>query len=376
MSDIIALSFLFGGLLFLLKFNKSNDTRHILISSIFFGLSIIFRYVNIIPTFIFILFFFQYDKLFDKGTFHINFFKKILLFGSVLIIFASTILIFNNIMFGSFFKFGYNFLSDNALIITKPLISEGFVLDMINNLDKFLIQFLGFLFVLSLLFSIYALRFEKGNLIRYSLSYLCLLSIYLLYFGTGNFYGINSPSINLASAHFRYYLILYSMMIPSFIFIIDKQLKKIQFVVLSILVGILFLSISLSEDYYGLLKSKEDMILSSERNAFFLTNLPEESFIFTLFNDKIIFPHRLRVVDYYNNGIDSKEIRIENTISLAKNLLKDKKKVFFIREEFSDYIVQERGYIDFNIYVQEFNKVNINTILIKGNIYELKLKNE
>ena len=358
-TNIIALDFFFIGLYYLIKQDKIKKPNEFYLSLFFFSLSLLIRYDFII--YCIALFPFLRINYFLKNK------QKIII---PIIIFFSVFIVnlyFNLNYLGGILKTGYSLASNTSTIITSVggMSKLGLAL---QNIAKYLFGFFGFLTIPGIIIAIKNLRSEKQIIKKYAIFSLVSLILSISLFSWGRFYGIFTNNIDLTQSHLRYYLPIYLIFIPYSLAWIKESFSNRVKIMAFFLIFLTIFSTSLFVLDTSLLTNQVREKSNTDFRSIILNNTEENSIIFTKFNDKFIFPDR-KIFNYYGNGLKEKKTRLKEVCIVLNLMVSQKEKIYFIKENFKQSIVKERGYATFEEYAENCKKMNIHFIEIERNIF-------
>lgn len=363
MADIPSLSLILFGLAIYIQEvrNQKFSVNASILVGLLISIGVSMRYSNILFVILFILFFYPYKQFFKKNilTFH---FVMLL----VCILCLIPILILNFKLYGNITTTGQSVYSGSATSIRAVNVN------VIDHINKFFISFSGVVTILWLMSLINVFRRKSGALLnRFNLFTLAIFVVYLYIFSRSDVFGRLQPDALLYFSHVRYYIPIYIIMLISGVLFLSKTIKSFHLTVVAIAVIFTFDAFTYKDS--GYISHKNDIKITEEFRANIMINTDKDGYVFTRIYDRLIFPER-KVVSYYNAGLDSEEVNIEKTINLLKNLKRDNKRAYFIKENISSTIEDERNYISFEEYEKEMDKNSMMLIHLDSSIYEVVRK--
>ncbi|MDP2729993.1 MAG: glycosyltransferase family 39 protein [Dehalococcoidales bacterium] len=363
-TDVPSLAFLFGSMLYLIRFRKNRELKYVAVSAILFSIAFWYRYfaVTFMALFLLIYFAFPLNSIFSK--------KNILalgMFGFISLVLIIPLLVFNNALYG------------HPLTTGQMLHPEHhFVEDMLGQLST---NFVKYFFSPALAFSLYSVLGVFGLILswryryfdrRFSLFFIISFIFIQLYFAGGVYWGVESESAELSDSLMRYYMPLYPLLIPYGIFFV-LRLRLAAMVKSIIIVALVIVSVITTP-----LAPANPLEFRSTRNSrtdsknVLLEAIPADAIVFTRLYDKWIFPERRTAIYTYIRGPSSENTHM--TGDLIKQLLQDDYMVYFLKEDLAREKMEILGYFYFDDYQAEFNRMGIVAYEVTPVVYRLALE--
>lgn len=199
-----------------------------------------------------------------------------------------------------------------------------------------------------------------------------LISLNVLFYIGGIWTGFDHNFVSIGTSYSRYLLFssyLFILVISSnMLFLLGKERKKIL-VLFLIIVTYMILSFNVGLfAKYALLDLQRINTRFVETQDSFLSTIPENAIVFTVLNDKFIFPQRKTAI--YSTFPE--ETRINDTGDLIKSLLESEHLVYFI----DDGAPNNYDIFEAQLYFDNLDTKGVNVIHIRDNVYAFNLENE
>jgi len=365
--------FLLMGFFYFIKFVDTKENRFCLLFTIFFSVSVYYRY----PNAMFIIPFVFYILIIHKDIIT----KQVILLGVVVpVLILIQVLFLNKELYGDYLTTGY--LIASRMIgrtlpgtVLRPDDPVGYITSifginlgfMMKYLSNYLIYIMPLISFGSLLGSCQILKHRSKNHARYLLGYsLYLLIVILVFYGSHPTSGIGE--FIMSASFIRYLLPLYLLIIPAFAYFLihlSRTKKYLTFVIIFVLI-VGHISFSFSSPA-GIIDRFNAVSSSKVFSEFVMNTTQPEGLILTQYTDKSLIPDRNIIVAIFlappSNGFDFAKDRFytlppdEGKIAYNLSLIANKNIPIYITDEFNEAKLNEQ----FSTYGYKLDAVDPST---------------